>query len=119
MNALKKQGSQSALFFFLRIITTTAPPMAPPAITTIATTPANGIGQVCGMVSVSSTSPHTVQRNSLVPVENAPALLVTVHSPSSCPVAGIVSLYVSPQTEQVYVVLPSSVQVASVVSVTS
>ena len=57
-------------------------------------------------------SPQTVQRNSLVPVENAPALLVTVHSPSSCPVAGIVSSYVSPQTEQVYVVLPSSVQVA-------
>ena len=52
------------MFFIFFLITITAPPMAPPAITTMATTPANGIGQVCGTVSVSSTSPQTVQRNS-------------------------------------------------------
>lgn len=52
-----------AIFFF-RTATTITPPTTPHAVAIIATTPASGIGHVCGIVAVSSTSPHTVHFSS-------------------------------------------------------
>lgn len=61
-------------------------------IVTRAITPTNGIGHVCGITSVSSNSPHAVHLSSFVPLEKAVASLITLHSPSSCPVGAISSV---------------------------
>ena len=59
------------------------PTMITVTTTTIAVTPANGSGHVCGIDCVSITSPQTVHFNSFKPLLNKDASFVVVHSPSS------------------------------------
>ena len=69
-----------------------------------------------GMASLSRVSPQTVHCSSFRPSFLQVAGVTVTHSPSSWPEAGMASVFVPLQTEQVKVFTPSLVQVGSVVT---